>query len=62
MEYNKWLDDEVWLVRDWDEKMWGLWNKDKNKAVEKMNQQECWDSKLEDYERQVEEWNKEMKM
>ena len=29
MDKNKWLDDEVWLVRDWDEKMWGLWNKDK---------------------------------
>ena len=60
MEYNRWSDEEVWLVRDWDQEMWGLWEKDKEAAVKKMNEQECWDSKLEEYEEQVEEWNKEM--
>ena len=56
MEYNRWSDEEVWLVRDWDQEMWGLWEKDKEAAVKKMNEQECWDSILEAYEEQVEEW------
>jgi|TARA_R110000782_G_scaffold2341_7_gene9286 hypothetical protein len=60
MEYNRWSDEEVWLVRDWDQEMWDLWKKDKEAAVKKMNEQEGWDSILEAYEEQVEEWNKEM--
>ena len=56
MEYNRWSDEEVWLVRDWDQEMWGLWEKDKEAAVKKMNEQEGWDSILEAYEEQVEEW------
>tara|TARA_R100001463_G_scaffold51497_1_gene102186 strand:+ start:688 stop:888 length:201 start_codon:yes stop_codon:yes gene_type:complete len=61
MDYNRWSDEEVWLVRDWDEEMWALWNKDKEAAVEKMNEQESWDSNLEDYEEQVEEYRKNIK-
>ena len=60
MEYNRWSDEEVWLVRDWDQEMWDLWEKDKEAAVKKMNEQESWDMPIEAYEEQVEEWNKEM--